>query len=311
MVSPVDPKSRTGNGMTARRWAGLLRKLGHRVDLVRNVHGRDPDCVIALHAWKSAGPALDFAADHPDRPLIVGMAGTDLYRDIRTKQRARRTIEEADRLVVLQAEGVSSLPARLRKKARVIYQSVTVEPKGVAPRTNVFEVAVVAHLRPVKDPLRAAMASRRLPKDSRIEVVHAGRALTESLERRAAHESDRNPRYRWLGDTTHAQVLRLIERSRVLVLSSRSEGGANVLGEALALGTPVIASKIDGSVGILGRDYPGYFPVGDTRALAALMLRAEQDERFYARLMKACAKRKKLVSPQRERAAWKKLLAEL
>ena len=51
-----------------------------------------------------------------------------------------------------------------------------------------------------------------------------------------------------------------------MVLSSVSEGGANVdfRGRRRA-GVPVLASRMDGNVGLLGSDYPGYFPVGDTR----------------------------------------------
>ena len=58
-----------------------------------------------------------------------------------------------------------------------------------------------------------------------------------------------------------------------MVLSSLSEGGANVISEAVAAGVPVLASRIDGSVGLLD-DYPGYFPVRDTAALARLLERS-------------------------------------
>src|SRR5262249_6268440 len=47
---------------------------------------------------------------------------------------------------------------------------------------------------------------------------------------------------------------------------------------------PVLASRISGSVGLLGAKYPGYFPVGDTRALAGLLRQAEGEAAVYARL---------------------------
>ena len=46
------------------------------------------------------------------------------------------------------------------------------------------------------------------------------------------------------------------------------EGSCNAMCEALALGVPVIASRISGLIGTLGEDYPGYFAVEDTQALA-------------------------------------------
>jgi len=68
---------------------------------------------------------------------------------------------------------------------------------------------------------------------------------------------------------------------------------------------------VDGNVGLLGADYPGYFPVGDTQALARLLQRLEHEPRFVARLAKALARRAPLFRPARERAAWKALLREV
>jgi glycosyltransferase involved in cell wall biosynthesis len=118
-----------------------------------------------------------------------------------------------------------------------------------------------------------------------------------------------NPRYRWRGDVPAAAVRRLLARSHAMVISSLSEGGANVISEAAAAGVPVLASRVDGNVGLLGSDYPGYFPAGDTQALARLLRRLEREPRFVARLGKALARRAPLFRPAREVAAWRKLLA--
>lgn len=89
------------------------------------------------------------------------------------------------------------------------------------------------------------------------------------------------------------------------------EGSANVLSEAIASSVPVVASKIPGLIGTLGKNYPGYFPVGDTRRLARLLYKTETNHPFYRRL-KACGRRLlPLSSPTRERSAWRKLLNEL
>jgi glycosyltransferase involved in cell wall biosynthesis len=132
--------------------------------------------------------------------------------------------------------------------------------------------------------------------------------MTPAFAVRARAEMRRNPRYRWLGGLSRRQVLALLSRSRLLILTSRSEGGANAVCEALAVGVPVVSSDIDGSRGLLGADYPGYFPVGDTAALRALLVRAERDPAFYDRLRRACARCAPLVAPARERAAIAALL---
>jgi glycosyltransferase involved in cell wall biosynthesis len=118
-------------------------------------------------------------------------------------------------------------------------------------------------------------------------------------------------RYRWIGEVPRWQARRILARSRLLVLSSRMEGGANVISEALVDGVPVVASRIPGSEGMLGERYPGFFPVGDTRALGRLLLRAASEPEFYNQLKRWCDRLAPLFEPARERETWKRLLREL
>jgi glycosyltransferase involved in cell wall biosynthesis len=165
------------------------------------------------------------------------------------------------------------------------------------------------------DPSRIPSAPPRprdgCPHRSRVRLLHVGAALDPGTARRARDEARRNPRYRWLGALPRGRALRVLARSRLLVLTSRLEGGSNALSEALACDVPVVSSRIPGIVGTLGRGYPGYFPVGDTRALARLMHRAETDHTFYAGLKRWCRERANLVAPAAERRAWAGLLREL
>jgi len=139
-------------------------------------------------------------------------------------------------------------------------------------------------------------------------VTHVGSAMDESWAQQARAEMAVNARYQWLGDVPAGVVRDLLATTRLMVLSSTMEGGANVLGEAIAAGVPVIASAIEGSLGLLGADYPGTYPTGDTRALADLLARAETDPAFMAQLTAACAARAHLFAPERERAAWAALI---
>ncbi len=311
IITPARPSSRSGNWTTALRWAKIFRRLGHSARVATEYDGTSAELMVALHAWRSAGAVRRFRELHPDRPLIVALAGTDLYEYIdHDPRRTLRSLESADRLVALQDLARRRIPPRLRRKLRIIHQSAPPLPRRAhSPRA--FEVAVIAHLRKVKDPLRAAEAARLLPAASRLRIVHVGGADSPQWAARAKAEMERNPRYIWRGEVTGGEVRRLLGRARALVLSSRSEGGANVVSEAVAAGVPVLASRIDGSVGLLGRDYPGYFPVGDTAALARLLCRIETEPRFLARLRAAIARRRNLFRPARELVAWKTLLDEL
>ena len=311
LVTPAPPGSQKGNRITALRWARILRALGHRVAVVQQYRGHRCDLLVALHAHRSADSVARFRADHPDRPLVLALTGTDLYGDLRTNPEAVRSLERADRFVLLQPLGVEELPGHLRPRARVIYQSVEAPRVLPRPKTDVFEVCVMGHLRPVKDPFRTAEAARLLPESSRVAVVHLGSALSEDMERQARAEESANPRYRWLGELPRARALRTLARCRLLALTSLSEGGANVIGESVTVGVPVVSSHIAGSVGLLGSGYPGYFPAGDKKALAGLLARAEADSAFYQDLKARCEQRRELFEPARESRSWAELLREL
>jgi putative glycosyltransferase (TIGR04348 family) len=311
VVTPARPGATAGNRVTAERWARMLRALGHRVVLTAAWRGEACDVLVALHARKSHRSIARFRKRHPEAPLIVALTGTDLYHDLRTSAAARRSLALASRLVVLQPSGLDALPSAFRAKGRVIRQSAVCPPRGSGPRAGAFEVCVLAHLRPVKDPLRAARAARRLPPSSRVRILHAGAALDDGSARRARAEAGANPRYVWLGPLSRARALRLLARCRLLLVTSRLEGGANVVSEALACGVPVLSSRIAGSVGILGPRYPGFFEVGDTDGLAAVLWRAETDARFYRRLASRCRSVARLVNPAAEVRRWRRLLQEL
>lgn len=310
LITPAGPADRNGNSVTALRWARIFKRLGHRVVVEDSYRAGSCDILIALHARKSAPSIRRFKDAHPEQPIVVVLTGTDLYRDIRTSAAAKRSLDLAARLVVLQSQGLAELPPRLRAKTRVIYQSAG-RVRGPTRSKNAFKICVVGHLRPVKDPLRAARAARLLPASSTLRVFQVGRALNHRLENLARAEAARNPRYRWLGELPHWKTRRFLAGCHLLCLTSVMEGSANVLSEAIASSVPVVASKISGLIGTLGKSYPGYFRVGDTRGLARVLSRAETDPRFYRALASRCARLRPLIDPKRERQAWKTLLSEL
>ena len=326
IVTPAPRGSRYGNRITALRWANLLRRLGNRVSILQTHDGQPHDLLVALHARKSHPSIVNFRRDNPSSPIVVALTGTDLYRDIRINHRAQESLDLANRIVVLQPKAIDELRPSWRKKTLVIYQSVeerqaptgargssakTKTTKAEAQPNGNFDVCVIGHLRAVKDPFRTAMAARSLPDSSTIRVLQVGGAMTGAMANRARKQMSANNRYRWLGEQQPSRVRRILTQSTLLVLSSRMEGGANVLSEAIAASVPILASRIDGNVGLLGANYPGYFDVGDTAELTRLLRRAETSPRYLAKLKAWGKGLAPLVDPVREEQAWSDLLDEL
>jgi putative glycosyltransferase (TIGR04348 family) len=303
IVTPAGPGTRNGNRHTETRWASMLRGAGHRVAVSLAWEGERCDALIALHARRSHDSILKFE-ERSDAPLIVVLTGTDLYRDLPASAEARRSLELADRVIVLQEAALRELAAPVRKKAWVVYQSSDSALRQAPPQDR-FRIAVVGHLRAEKDPLRAVLALAHLSEKEKenIELVHIGGALDPALGKEARSWMAREPRYRWLGSLPHARALGWIARSHALVVSSVMEGGANVIAEAARIGTPVLASRVSGNLGMLGREYPGYYKLYDEAALAKLIARASGDGNFYRNLKRALHARRALFAPAAERSA--------
>jgi putative glycosyltransferase (TIGR04348 family) len=308
LITPAARGSRYGNRGTAERWAGMLRELGHRVSIQQDWDGTPTDLMLALHARRSHASIRNFAVCCPDLPLILALTGTDLYRDIRSDPEAQASLQLATRMIVLQEMGLRELSPPLRRKTHVVYQSA-VSVRRMPPLSSCFEVIVSGHLREEKDPFRAAAALAHLPPQSRIRVTHIGGAMSKAMATEAQAWMQREPRYRWLGEVSRGKSLRLLARARLMVVSSRMEGGANVVSEALVNNVPVIASRISGNIGMLGADYAGYYPLENEKALARLLARAEIDKVYYRKLAAQCRARKALVTHASERGALKRVLA--
>jgi putative glycosyltransferase (TIGR04348 family) len=309
IISPATAKANNGNWQTASRWARFLGER-YRVTVLDAWDGIACDALIALHARRSSSSIAAFHSAFPARPAILVLTGTDLYRDIKTNADAQRTLQLASRLVVLQEAGLSELDAHLRGKACVIYQS--------APQLDPFmhkdggdaEITMIGHLREEKDPL-TFMRAAALVKSPAVRLTHIGGALDPALGDQALATQQSVRRYRWLGDQPHAAATEILRQSHLMVLTSKMEGGANVIVEALTGGVPVLASDISGNRGMLGTDYAGYFPQGDSETLARMIDRSLTDPAFYSRLKAQCDARAYLFSPQREQAAVLQLVDNL
>ena len=308
LVSPALAEANNGNWQTAQRWAkflsgycdiALLKQWpAPATEAARQGKPQALQALLALHARRSAASIQAWAETWPDKPLIVVLTGTDLYRDIQRDAEAQRSLALATQLVVLQDAGLAELPEAWRSKARVIYQSAAaLKPARKSSRR--FVAIMVGHLREEKDPqtfMRAA--AHDLARGLHFEQV--GEALAPHLAQAARATEQSTPRYRWLGGMPRAATRQRIKHAHVLVNCSQMEGGAHVILEAVQAGTPVLASRISGNIGMLGAHYAGYFALGDVAQLAALLRRCAAEADFLALLQRQCQARAYLFEPREE-----------
>lgn len=309
IISPYLANANNGNWQTAWRWSRFLRK-NYRVTLAAQWDGMPCDAMIALHARRSAASIAAFSAACPARPLIVVLTGTDLYKDIFSDGDAQRSLQLATQLLILQPAGLQVLDKNLHHKTQVIYQSAPVlKPfeRNPEKRARYFDVTMIGHLRDEKDPGTFMRAAESLV-SACVRLIHIGGALDPALAAQAEKAQQLYPRYHWLGNVAHAATRQRLKRSQLMVITSKMEGGANVIIEAVTSGVPVLASDISGNRGMLGDNYAGYFPLGDSIKLAHLIDRAATDTKFYRSLQTQCAARAPLFAPERERAALLKIV---
>jgi putative glycosyltransferase (TIGR04348 family) len=294
-----------GNWRTAARWAHLLAP--HCRVIVQAADAPLParaDALVALHARRSRPAVTAWRAERGGAPLVVVLTGTDLYRDLAEGDRdALASVRDADRLVVLQGDAVRHVPKERRAYTHVVHQSARMLAPWPRKSTRRFNCVFVAHLRAEKDPATVFEAWHSLPRDAEITLTVIGAALDPALGEAARALAAREPRVRWLGMRPHAWTRQAIKRAHALICASRMEGGANVVVEAVTAGTPVIASRVSGNIGMLGEDYAGYFEVGDACALADLLVRAARSASFRAALQMQCASRAPMFGADAEREA--------
>jgi putative glycosyltransferase (TIGR04348 family) len=309
IVTPGTRSANNGNWRTAARWADMLRDR-YRVIVQTQWDGKPVDLMVALHAKRSATSIEAYRAAHPSAPLVAVLSGTDLYRDLPTGPEVARSLDLADRIVVLQDDALRLLEARWRRKAQVVFQSARALPARAKPKGRLHCVAV-GHLRAEKDPATLLAAVARIPPGLPITFRHIGAPLDAELAEAARELERRDARYRYSGALPHGTVRSSIAAAHLLIHPSIMEGGANVIVEAVTAGTPVLASRMSGNVGMLGHDYPGYFPVGDAAGLASCLLRALEEPAYLRGLKAACARRRPLFTPSAERKLIRGLIAGL
>lgn len=254
-------------------------------ELTPRVARFEPDVVVGYWVYPDGFAALR-TARQLGKPCVVGALGSDIH--VRSGSNAwltRHTIRHADALIVVsEAMGRSAIadfgaePGRVRTivngfnrsvfrlqdgaEARralnipvdaklLIYVGRFVEAKGLLELLDAFEALAAA------DPaMRLALIGDGVMADQLVDIVRR-----KGLEQRVLFPGGLEP----LG------VARWIAAADLLTLPSWSEGYPNVVVEALACGTPVVATDVGGTREILREDCGILVPPRNVAALQAAL----------------------------------------
>jgi len=235
-----------------------------------------PPVVVEVHGdWTSASrlygstlrrffaPMSDRLAEwsvrNADRVRVIGDYTESLVRRLRPEGPIDRFITFSDFSTFLEDP-----PEPLPEDRQVAFVGVLDRHKGVDILMDAWAQVVREH------------------PQARLLLAGDG-ALRGAVDRRI-REGGLDSRVRLLGHQPRPRVKELLDRSRMLVLPSRSEGLGRVVLEAFARGRPVVATRVGGIPELVSDGTTGLLvPVGESRSLAdAILSLLDDDERLKA-----------------------------
>ena len=304
VASPYPLSDLKGNSVTTCRIVELLNELGY---LARGSHGFDgdpTDVLISLHSHKGAPAVDEFQRQFPEGKVIVLITGTDLYDDL-PQGRGMTTLHQADAIAIPYREARGGVLQEFDDQIHVVPSSLVIPEIEAKPEPDQFLITIVGHLRPVKRSFLTVEAVAAHPEWENVTVRQLGEALDQESLKTACDWEEKDRRYQWLGALPREESLALCARSSLTVNSSLSEAAPNALLEAMTLGVPILSSKIEGNIGLLGEDYPGYFDGDSLESKLAEIISGKHDLAAWVAHAKA---RLAIFSREKEKSAWIALL---
>lgn len=256
--------------------------------------------VVNIHCVSPAAQFHRQAAKILGIPLVVSVHGelkmdaSQIYqREPRMQRILERCLADADAITACSEHALAELEdgfgSSLGGRAVVIHNGIDAGAfSGADParRGRPYVFAVGRHV-PQKgfDTLIDAYARTRLA-DRGIQLVLAGQGPDTAALRQLADELGLGAHVDFVGRTERAQTASLMRGARAVAVPSRQEPFGIVALEAMAAGTPLVASRVgglpefveDGTNGVL-------VPVADADALARALVRLLDDGPLTTRLI--------------------------
>ena len=270
---PVIPKV----GMNLAPW---LMYRAVRGEMARIIKGGFDFELIDAHYFYPDGVAAMYLAREFDRPFVVTGRGTDLNLIPQfpgPRRRLQQVIGEAAHMITVAGalkNYLLDMGARdeqvsvLRNGVDLQLFSPVDDRQALRERLQVSGPTLISagHLIERKGHHLVVEAMAGLPDWSLLIV---GDGPQEKALRELARQSGVDDRVRFVGRVDQPTLREYYAASDALVLASSREGWANVLLEAMACGTPVVASPVDGTPEVVGAPAAGVL-MGERSAQAVV-----------------------------------------
>lgn len=260
----------------------------HTLAVARYAH----DCDVIHTQWTlSAGAAWLSKVIHR-RPILATLQGSDIFQVTRSRLGAWLT-----RVVLQRCDRISALSQALAISTAAIgipLSAITITPNGVdltkfVPPSNsreplILYVGSLIKRKGVVYLLEAMSEIAEVYPASRLMVVGDG-PERPSLEKRVT-DLGLTGRVTFAGPQSPTQVRQWMQRAKVFVLPSVEEGLGVVLLEALACGTPIVASRVGGIPDVVTPDVGLLVPPANSDLLVRAIGRLLSNDQEWAEMSK-------------------------
>ena len=245
--------------------------------LAKQLHDAEPFDLIDAEFFYPDGPAAMRISEALETPFTVKARGADIHHWGKEKGCAEQLQEAADKAAGLLAVS-SALKADMTALGmdvdKIMVHYTGLDQARFKPRDRLAEkerlgiegaaILCVGALIPRKN---QALLIEALPQLTDVSLLLAGEGELESEYRALAQRLSVTGRVRFLGNVPHDDLPGLYAAADVMALVSKSEGLANAWVEALACGTPVIASNVGGAPELIRSDDAGRIVAQDVPAI--------------------------------------------